>query len=161
MNRVRRIVQGWEQWVEDRFHRRARPEISDSAPPAAHARGPEGTPPAGWYDDPTLQGVRRYWNGTAWTDSRVTTEGIAYRLQEHERTRSGPGCVGLVLSGLLLITGGVCLWIAETYKPTLSNQLGLNGNKFVLTPGTYHALMIAGIVFLVLGVVRLLFALSR
>ena len=26
-----------------------------------------GTPPAGWYDDPSQQGRQRYWDGEAWT----------------------------------------------------------------------------------------------
>jgi hypothetical protein len=96
-----------------------------------------------------------------WTESRVTTEGVAYRVQDHEPARSRPSIVSLVFSGLVLITGGVCLWIAETYRPTVSNQLGLNGDKIVLSSGTYNALMIAGIVLLVLGAIRLLLAVMR
>ena len=38
----------------------------------------EPSRPAGWYDDPEIPGVRRYWDGQGWTDSRVTTDGIRY-----------------------------------------------------------------------------------
>lgn len=27
--------------------------------------------PAGWYDDPTSQGVQRWWDGVAWSDHRA------------------------------------------------------------------------------------------
>lgn len=127
----------------------------------------EGAPPgkldsptvAGWYDDPKAPGVRRYWDGTGWTDSRVTTEGLAYREPEPGQVREGPSAVALFFSAVLIIGGAICLWIAQNYKPTLSNQLGLNGNSHVLSSGGYHALMVAGIIFLVAGVLRLLLAL--
>lgn len=35
------------------------------APPGA----PSGTPPAGWYPNPSGEANNRYWTGTAWTDS--------------------------------------------------------------------------------------------
>lgn len=124
--------------------------------------GAGGPAPAGWYDDPAIPGVRRYWDGSAWTDSRVTTEGLAYQVPAEVGTaRSGPSFIGVLLAAVLLIGGAICLWVAENYKPTLGNQLGLNGNSHVLTPGAYHALTIVGIVCLVLGGIRLLTALWR
>jgi hypothetical protein len=68
---------------------------------------------------------------------------------------------GLLLAAVLLIGGGICLWVAESYKPSLGNQLGLNGNSHVLTPAAYHTLIVVGIVCLVLGALRLLTALAR
>jgi hypothetical protein len=130
--------------------------------PAKPADDSTGPPPAGWYDDPEAEGVRRYWNGAAWTDSRVTTEGIAYRPPSDVRpSRAGPSLTGLFLATVLLIGGAICLWVAENYKPSLGNQLGLNSNSFVLSPTGYHTLMIVGIVCLVLGAIRLLTALLR
>jgi hypothetical protein len=87
---------------------------------------------------------------------------LPYELPKppHE-PRSGPSGSSLFLAAVLLIGGGICLWIAENYKPTLTNELGLNGNTHVLTPGAYHTLMIVGIVCLVLGLIRLVTALSR
>lgn len=29
---------------------------------------PDPKPPAGWYDDATLLGIKRYWDGSAWTE---------------------------------------------------------------------------------------------
>ena len=78
-----------------------------------------------------------------------------------ERSRAGPSLTGLFLAAVLLIGGGICLWVAENYKPSLSNELGLNGNSHVLTPTADHTLIIVGIVCLVLGAIRLLTALVR
>jgi hypothetical protein len=103
--------------------------------------------------------VRRYWDGNAWTDSRVTTEGIPYNVPTTTKERVRP--TSLILSAMLIIAGGFGLWFAETYKPSVANALGLNGNTFVLKPGAYHAILIVSIVLLVLGAIRLLTALSR
>jgi hypothetical protein len=123
--------------------------------PIAGETGEGPSAPAGWYDDPDAEGVRRYWNGREWTDSRVTTEGIPYQQQHPGKPMS------VWPSAVALIVGGICLWAAETYKPTAANVLGLNGNSFVLKPATYHALIIVSIVLLALGLVRLFMALSR
>jgi hypothetical protein len=124
----------------------------------------DGRPP-GWYDDPDILGVRRYWDGTAWTDSRVTTEGIAYRVAEPTHaTENGdhrPSALSMLLTAFLLVTGGVCIYVAQEYKPSLSNRLGLNGNSFVLSSSGEHAVMIAGVIFLFAGLVKLLLAFSR
>jgi Protein of unknown function (DUF2510) len=123
--------------------------------------GPAGDPTprvAGWYDDPEAAGVRRYGNGKEWTDSRVTTEGIPYPLPgRRPRLSRRPNRVALAT--VLLVGGGVCLWFAENYKPTLAHELGLNGNSHVLSPGAYHTLVGVGIVCPVLGGIRLLTAL--
>lgn len=34
-------------------------------------RAAEALPPAGWYADPSGQGGRRYWSGSAWTEHRA------------------------------------------------------------------------------------------
>jgi hypothetical protein len=131
------------------------------------ATGPPGEAgsvvhPGGWYDDPEISGVKRYWDGAAWTNSRVTTEGLAYQVPAQVPTsRSGPSPTGLLLAAVLLVGGAVCLWIAQNYKPTVGNELGLNGNSHVLTPGAYHTLMIVGIACLILGGIRLVVALIR
>lgn len=94
----------------------------------------------------------------------MTTEGIAYRSPEPPRTVESddrPSAVSMLLTAFLLVTGGVCIYVAQAYKPSLSNQLGLNGNSFVLSPDSEHALMIAGVIFLFAGLVRLLLAFSR
>jgi hypothetical protein len=168
LDRLRRAIasyerrlnrRGWTVGIDSIAELRERIEKFDKAEPARPAHDSIGPPPAGRYDDPEAAGVRRYWNGTTWTDSRVTTEGIPYELPADAASRTGS--TGFLLAAVLLIAGGICLWIAENYKPTLSNQLGLNGNSLVLTRGAYHALMIVGIVCLVLGGIRLLAALVR
>jgi hypothetical protein len=168
LDRLRRAIRSHERQLNRRgwtlgVGAAAEPQPpEDAAAPARPAHDSTGPPPAGWYDDPEAEGVRRYWNGTVWTDSRVTTEGIPYQLPADVRaSRAGTSFTGLFLAAVLLIGGGVCLWVAENYKPTLGNELGLNGNSHVLTPGAYHTLMIVGIVCLVFGAIRLLTALLR
>ncbi len=53
------------------------------------------------------------------------------------------------------------MWFAQTYKPTVANELGLNGNTFYLKPGIYHILMVVSIVLLVGGVIRVAMILSQ
>lgn len=62
-------------------------------------------------------------------------------------------------AGLTLAIGVLGMCFAQTYKPTLSTELGLNGNTFVLTPGSYHLIVIVSIVLLVIGGIRLVMAL--
>lgn len=165
LERLRRAIQSSERWL-NRWGWTlgagdgAEPQPAQDSAAARPAHDATGPPPAGWYDDPEAEGVRRYWNGAAWTDSRVTTEGIPYQLPADIRpSRARPSSTGLLLAAVLLTAGGICLWIAQNYKPSLGNQLGLNGNSHVLTPSAYHTLMIVGIVCLVLGGIRLLTAL--
>jgi hypothetical protein len=61
----------------------------------------------------------------------------------------------------MLALGAIGMWFAQTYKPTFSNELGLNGNTFVLKPGSYHLIVIVSIVLLVIGGIRLVMALRR
>lgn len=169
LGRLRPAIQRSEQLLQRHgwtlgFGASAEPQPPEnlSSAQGGPAHGSTGPPPAGWYDDPEAEGVRRYWNGAAWTDSRVTTEGIPYPESSDIRSsRAGPSFTGLFLTAVLLVGGGICLWIAENYKPSLSNELGLNGNSHVLTPTAYHTLVIVGIVCLVLGAIRLLTALLR
>jgi hypothetical protein len=74
--------------------------------PGSHR--PQAGTPTGTFPECAATGMARNW-----TDARVTTEGIAYRVTESKQRRSGISVLALVLSGLLLITGAVCLWIAE------------------------------------------------
>jgi len=59
-----------------------------------------------------------------------------------------------------MIAGAIGLWFAETYKPSASNELGINGNSFYLKSSTDHLIVIVSIIVLVLGVVRLLVVLN-
>jgi len=114
--------------------------------------GPGPRAPAGWYDDPGAPGIRRYWNGEAWGDPPAT------ELDRHPIEASAARRPRIWPAGLILAIGAVGVWFAQTYKPTVSNELGLNGNTFVLKPGSYHLIVIVSIVLPVIGGIRLLMA---
>jgi hypothetical protein len=60
------------------------------------------TPPAGWFPDPEEQNLLRYWDGSAWTDQRVSRQPVATVGD------SKPITVPLVLAaGALLIVAGL------------------------------------------------------
>ena len=98
--------------------------------------------PAGWYDDPSGQGLR-WWDGEQWTEHVHTAESAAaaaeesgeggreapppelVRLRERIRARGAKG-VGMVLGGVVLIVVVVAL--------LLSGGSDDNGNA--ATPGT-------------------------
>jgi hypothetical protein len=63
-------------------------------------------------------------------------------------------------SAFWIVAGAIGLWFAETYKPSASNQLGLNGNSFYLKPATDHVIVIASLVVVMAGVIRLLVVLT-
>lgn len=113
---------------------------------------------AGWYDDPEAPEMRRYWDGEAWTDQWSAAETAPTPSPDMIATRTGK--VRVWPSGFLLVLGAVGLWFAETYKPTVSNQLGLNGS-FYLKPGPYHVIALGSILLLVIGGIRLLMAIGR
>lgn len=133
--------------------------MTDQDQQAAATTGSSSLPPAGWYDDPDAPGVRRYWDGRNWTDSRVTTEGIPYQPVPPRRRSGRP--VGIWPAAIAVVLGGLGLWFAQTFKPSAANALGLNGNSFYLKPATYHALLVVSVILIVLGALRLLTALFR
>lgn len=47
---------------------RATPAEAVSSPPPTQLAPP--APPAGWYADPDLRGIERWWDGSAWSDKR-------------------------------------------------------------------------------------------
>jgi hypothetical protein len=103
----------------------------------------------GWYDDPRAPGARRYWTGEEWT-APLTSDDAG-----DARDRGS-----IVLPAFWIIAGAVGLWLAQTYKPSASNQLGLNDNSFYLRPGTDHLVTIASILVIVLGAIRTLVVLT-
>lgn len=112
----------------------------------------------GWYPDPAAPATRRYWDGEAWTDEWSAPEtSIPIPGPVARPKRSGR----VWPAAVLLVLGAVGLWFAETYKPSVANDLGLNGNKFVLKPESFHIIVIVSIVLLVIGGVRLLTAAGR
>jgi hypothetical protein len=104
----------------------------------------------GWYDDPRQPGAHRYWTGEQWTMPPTLTDPPG----EAQRRRTWP-------SAFCIIAGAVGLWLGETYKPSASNQLGLNGNSFYLNPGPDHLIVVVSIVLIGLGAVRLLLSPSQ
>jgi hypothetical protein len=123
-------------------------------PPAAVA-DPNAKAAPGWYPDPASPATRRYWDGGAWTDewsapeTSIPTPGPVAKPTRKRRVWP---------AGILLVIGAVGLWFAETYKPSVANDLGLNGNKFVLKPESFHVIVIVSIVLMVIGGLRLVMA---
>jgi hypothetical protein len=121
--------------------------------------------PAGWYDEPGSPGARRFWNGEVWADSWQHWNGEEWVWSDQRTTATTSRRVGsprpnVWPAGIALVLGAVGLWFAQTYKPSVSNALGLNGNTFFLKPGAYHALVIVSIVLLIGGGIRLLMVLT-
>jgi hypothetical protein len=129
-----------------------------NVPPLTHpADGAEGSNAApGWYHDPDAPDTNRDWDGNDWTDDWSAIEGPAPSEapapEPRKKRRAWP-------TVLLVILGAVGYWFVQTYKPTASNQLGLNGNTFYLKT-RLRLIVVVSIVLLVIGVVRLLASLG-
>src|SRR5207237_1260894 len=101
---------------------------------------PGPTPPAGWYDDREVPGVRRYWDGHAWTDSRVTTEGTAYRVlpQQPPATRQGRRRLRVLIAAtiaVVLVAGGAVAVIAIQSNPKRTAPLAAHPQALEPQPG--------------------------
>jgi hypothetical protein len=59
-----------------------------------------------------------------------------------------------------VVAGALGLWFSEAYKPSASNQLGLNGNSFYLNPGPDHLITVAAVIVIVIGALRFLWVLT-
>jgi hypothetical protein len=115
------------------------------------ADGPDAGTPAGWYQDPTPPGIQRFWDGSAWSSHRMTSEGVPIEEPELD---DQPEPIWATF--VLLLLGGAGIWFAQTYKPTFANQLGLNNNTFVLKPETYHIILFGSAGLAALAVFHLL-----
>lgn len=82
----------------------------------------------------------------------MTSDGLPYEP---------PRTVKVWPAGVLIVLGALGLWFANAYKPSPTNDVGLNGNQLVLSPTTYHTIQVASIIVLVVGVIRLLVAIGR
>jgi hypothetical protein len=124
-----------------------------------------------WWDLTEIDGLHRaVQNASAFEQLRPGISAALRGVQREAATRVDGQPTGTPTvvtgpriwpAGLMLAVGAVGMWFANTYKPTLSNQLGLNGNTFVLKPGSYHLIVIVSIVLLVVGGIRLVMALRR
>lgn len=127
---------------------------ADTANPETPAQ-PEPGSPAGWYLDPARPGWHRWWNGQKWTQIRRRDPSLpSAGLQLG-------GNADLWMAGVPLALGIIGVWFAETYKPSLSNALGLNGNSFYLPAGLDHLILIVSVAVGVFGLVRLVHLHSR
>ena len=96
---------------------------------------PDPTAPPGWYDDATLLGIKRYWDGSAWTD-RTAPAG--------EVRADRPSRVPHVVAVVAVVVAIAAIVVALTRVPdTLVEQAqpsaSPSASAITIPPGNYTA----------------------
>jgi hypothetical protein len=66
------------------------------------------SPPPGWYRDPSISGVQRYWNGREWTsDTQPGDESSQWRWSGPQRVHHRDVVIGWALVVLLAPVGAI------------------------------------------------------
>lgn len=66
----------------------------------------------GWYPDPQIQGLQRYWNGLQWSDATRPTPGPSSPAATPPKKPMGTGA-RLLIAGLVIVGGGIFISAAS------------------------------------------------
>ena len=91
-------------------------------------------PPAGWYDDAAMLGIKRYWDGSAWTERTLPAAEVP-----GSRPPRRPGLVIVTVASLLIAVAAIVFAVTrpaavESATPTATPQ---ETSQPVVPPGDY------------------------
>lgn len=105
------------------------------------------TPPAGWYDDPSMVNTRRYWDGQKWTEHRQEKVAAAtppdVAVASEPEKPSGWVQLGYVFAIILPVVGVIIGLILLRTEPYWGKRvIGLSAVVFVV----YVLLVATGVI---------------